>query len=196
MTADIEKWANSLSLIYSNFSKPVLDILLFSNKLAELVGWKGPSIVIAWYFFSALIIKAISPSFGKLTAKAQRLEGEYRACHTSLSLHAEEIAFYKGTEWEKSRILHSFKSLISHTESIMGKQLFMGTFDSILVKYGAVMIGYSVVGLPVFGPGSAEYLASIGSDPSIITRDYVRNSSLLINLAKAVGRLVISYKEI
>lgn len=70
MTADIEKWANSLSLIYSNFSKPVLDILLFSNKLAELVGWKGPTIVIAWYFLSAIIIKAISPSFGKLTAKA------------------------------------------------------------------------------------------------------------------------------
>ena len=30
----------------------------------------------------------------------------------------------------------------------------MGTTDSLLVKYGAVIIGYSVVGLPVFGPGS------------------------------------------
>ncbi len=29
-----------------------------------------------------------------------------------------------------------------------------------------------------------------------MTQDYVRNSSLLINLAKAIGRLVISYKEI
>lgn len=64
------------------------------------------------------------------------------------------------------------------------KRLFMGTFDSMLVKYGAVMVGYSVVGLPVFGPGSKEYLASISNDPSAITRDYVRNSSLLINLAK------------
>ena len=74
--------------------------------------------------------------------------------------------------------------------------MFMGVFDSMLVKYGAVMCGYAVVGLPVFGPGSQEYLAKIGSDPSAITRDYVRNSSLLINLAKAIGRLVISYKEI
>lgn len=70
----------------------------------------------------------------------------------------------------------------------------MGVFDSMLVKYGAVMVGYAVVGLPVFGPGSAEYLAKIGSDSSAITRDYVRNSSLLINLAKAIGRIVISYK--
>lgn len=58
------------------------------------------------------------------------------------------------------------------------------------------MVGYTVVGLPVFGPGSEQYLASIGNDSSIITRDYVRNSSLLINLAKAIGRLVVSYKEI
>ena len=28
----------------------------------------------------------------------------------------------------------------------------MGVFDSMLTKYGAVMVGYAVVGLPVFGP--------------------------------------------
>lgn len=78
----------------------------------------------------------------------------------------------------------------------MAKRLYMGTFDSMLVKYGASLVGYAVLGLPVFGPGSEEYLKKIGSDPSAITRDYVRNSSLLINLAKAIGRLVVSYKEI
>ena len=39
-------------------------------------------------------------------------------------------------------------------------------------------------------------MAKVGNDPGAITRDYVRNSALLINLAKAIGRLVISYKEI
>jgi ATP-binding cassette subfamily D (ALD) protein 3 len=78
----------------------------------------------------------------------------------------------------------------------MNKKLYMGVFDSMLVKYGAVMVGYAVLGLPVFGPGAAEYIKRVGTDPSAITRDYIRNSSLLINLAKAIGRLVISYKEI
>jgi ATP-binding cassette, subfamily D (ALD), member 3 len=72
----------------------------------------------------------------------------------------------------------------------------MGIFDSMLVKYGAVMIGYTVVGLPVFGPGREKYLASIKDDPNRITKDYVRNSSLLINLAKAIGRIVVSYKDV
>jgi ATP-binding cassette subfamily D (ALD) protein 3 len=78
----------------------------------------------------------------------------------------------------------------------MNKKLYMGVFDSMLVKYGAVMVGYAVLGLPVFGPGSEAYLKKVGTDGSAITRDYIRNSSLLINLAKAIGRLVISYKEV
>lgn len=65
-----------------------------------------------------------------------------------------------------------------------------------LVKYGAVMVGYTVVGLPVFGPGREAYLKSINHDPTKITKDYVRNSSLLINLAKAIGRIVVSYKDL
>lgn len=68
LTSDIEKWANSLSTIYSNFSKPTLDIILFSRKLSELVGWTGPCAIGLWYLFSGLVIKLISPPFGKLTA--------------------------------------------------------------------------------------------------------------------------------
>lgn len=30
----------------------------------------------------------------------------------------------------------------------------MGIYDSMLVKYGATIIGYAVIGLPVFGPRS------------------------------------------
>jgi len=70
----------------------------------------------------------------------------------------------------------------------------MGTFDSLLTKYGAVLVGYTIVGLPVFGPGREEYLAKVGHDPSAITRDYVRNSALLINLAKVrVWVLFLAY---
>ena len=196
LTADIDKWAHSLSMIYSNFSKPLLDIILFSRKLSELVGWIGPAVVVVWYLMSGLFIRFVSPPFGKLTAIEQKLEGVYRAAHTDIVHHSEEIAFYKGNDWEKSRINSSFEQLTKHSETIINKKLFMGVFDSILVKYGAFMVGYGVLGLPVFGPGSEKYLNKIGTDPSAITRDYVRNSSLLISLAKAIGRLVISYKEI
>lgn len=65
-----------------------------------------------------------------------------------------------------------------------------------LVKYGAVMTAYGVLGIPVFGKDKEQYIKNVGSDMSAITRDYIRNSSLLISLAKAIGRIVISYKEV
>ena len=72
----------------------------------------------------------------------------------------------------------------------------MGIIESMLVKYGATLLGFSILGLPVFGKKSLKYTKDSGKDASNITKDYVRNSSLLINLAKAIGRIVVSYKDL
>lgn len=196
LTQDIDKWAHSLSNLYSNVSKPILDIVLFSKKLSVLLGWKGPGYIILWYAFTTVVLKFISPAFGRLVAIEQQLEGSYRACHTDLVHHSEEIAFYRGQTWEKTRLNASFKELTSHSKSVALRRLYMGSFDHMLTKYGAFLVGYAVLGIPVFGANKEEYLSKIQGDASAITRDYIRNSSLLINLAKAIGRLVISYKEI
>jgi hypothetical protein len=38
------------------------------------MGWEGPAIVISWYAFSIIMLKYISPPFGKLTAIEQSKE--------------------------------------------------------------------------------------------------------------------------
>jgi ATP-binding cassette subfamily D (ALD) protein 3 len=70
-TNDIEKWAYSLSNLYQNFSKPVLDIILFTRRLSETLGYEGPLLMIAWYILSGFIMRYIAPPFGKLTAIEQ-----------------------------------------------------------------------------------------------------------------------------
>lgn len=196
LTTDAAQWSACLAQLYTNLCKPILDMFLFSRKLSELVGWEGPAITFAWYAFSGWIIKVIAPAFGRLTAQESRLEGEYRTLHSDLLTHSEEVAFYNGHEWERRNIDGGFEKLYAHISYVLKKRFLMGIYDSMLVKYGAVMVGYTVVGLPVFGPKSGEYLAKYGNDQAQITKDYVRNSSLLINLAKAIGRLVVSYKEV
>lgn len=196
LTQDVEKWANSLSNLYSNFSKPLLDIILFSKKLAELVGWEGPGMMIAWYLVSGIFIRFITPTFGKLIARQQDLEGEFRACHSDLLNHSEEIAFYNGAKWEKKKINVAYDELNTHIGKVMSARFYMGIFDSMITKYGATLVGYTILGLPVFGRNSGDYLKMVSDDPSQITRDYIRNSGLLISLAKAIGRIVVSYKEV
>jgi ATP-binding cassette subfamily D (ALD) protein 3 len=113
------------------------------------------------------------------------LEGEFRATHSALITHSEEIAFYKGNAWEKEKINETFKMLTEHISLVYSKKFYMGIFDSMLVKYGAVMIGYAILGLPVFGIKSELYkTAKGGNNASMIAKDLIRNSSLLVNLAK------------
>lgn len=72
----------------------------------------------------------------------------------------------------------------------------MGICDSMLMKYGTSAAGYGLIGMPVFGKRKNEYNKKVGNDTAQITRDYIRNSSLMINVAKAIGRVIVSYKEI
>jgi ATP-binding cassette subfamily D (ALD) protein 3 len=68
LTQDLEKWSNSLSSLILNFMKPLLDIVMFTRKLVDLIGVQGPLASLGWYFISGVIIRFISPEFGKLTA--------------------------------------------------------------------------------------------------------------------------------
>ena len=69
LTDDINKWSDCLAQLYSNVSKPILDIVLFTKKLEQLVGWEGPGIVIGWYVISGFLMKTVAPPFGKMIAK-------------------------------------------------------------------------------------------------------------------------------
>ena len=71
----------------------------------------------------------------------------------------------------------------------------MGAFDSLFVRYGATLIGFTIVALPIFGPESANYMKKIGGDYSAVARDFVKNTTLLVSLGKAIGRILMSYKE-
>jgi len=187
-TNDIEKWSYSLSNLYSNFSKPLLDIFLFSRKLSEHLGYQSPLITIVWYVFAAILMKYISPHFGQLIVTEQSiihpnvdLEGEFRACHTGIITHSEEIAFYRGNKWEKQRVNDIFNDLISHLDLIYSKRFLMAIFESLVLKYGSVVIGYCLLAAPVFKNTKKD---DNHTDVAEMTKDYISNSQNLINLSK------------
>lgn len=70
-SSDIDKFATTLSNLYSNFTKPLFDIIFFSLKLKNSMGWEGPGYLALWYLISGVLMKFITPSFGKLTAIEQ-----------------------------------------------------------------------------------------------------------------------------
>jgi len=193
LTTDVERFCTSVADLYSNLSKPVLDVILFSIKLARSLGTSGPVIMIGYFLATSLMLRGIQPPFGRLAAEEQKLEGEYRLHHSRLIAHSEEIAFYGGGNREKLYINMAFDRVVRHLHRIFGQRLKIGFIDSILVKYIATVVGYCVVSIPVFFPGRRAAEDDTASD---IAGVYTRNSRLLLALAGAIGRLVLAGKEI
>eukprot|EP01083_Nonionella_stella_P283419 964694_1 len=196
LTDTINEWSIRLSGLYSDITKPTLDILLFSYRLSQLMGIMGPLSVIVYYFLNGIAYRLLSPPFGKLVARSEELEGEFRTLHNRLMTYSEEVAFYGGHKKELDTLNKAYRAIECQKAYYLDKDFYQGILHGFLSKYGSFALAYSVLGMPMFGPGSAKYRASVKADTSIITGDYIRNSNLYINLAQAVGRIVVSYSNI
>lgn len=210
LTVDIERFCSSLADLYSNISKPSIDIILFSRQLSKSLGPSGPICMILYFGLCSIILRAIQPPFGQLAADEQRLEGEYRLHHSRLITHSEEIAFFGGGGREKQYINKAFDNVVDHSKKMFAARWRNGFVDAILVKYLATIVGYSIVSIPVFFTDSfifrllsraSSSTPSKAQDPettsaSNIAGLYTRNSRLLLQLAGAIGRLVLAGKQV
>lgn len=148
ITSDIDKFADSLSHLYSDTLKPVVDIVLFAMKLSQAIGLQGPLIIIGYFISTAAALRVISPPSAKYTAVEQKLEGEFRFTHSRIITHAEEVAFYQGNEREKTVANTSFDSIRNHIQKVYLVNFANGIFDSVLVKYCATMTAYYLLARP------------------------------------------------
>ena len=193
LTNDIEKFSMAFSNLFSNFTKPILDMILFGRSLGQKVGYRTISLTFIWYVISGFVIKMIAPPIGLMTAVQQNLEGSYRAQQANIVAFSQEIAFSNGAKFEKQKLKEKFDEILKHDENMLFKKFYIGCFDGFLVKYGATLVGYYVLAKPsMLNFSRSEGKQSITE----LTQDYIRNGSLMINLAKSIGRLVISYKDL
>ncbi|CAO2599918.1 ATP-binding cassette sub-family D member 3 [Lemmus lemmus] len=84
LTQDVEKFCNSVVDLYSNLSKPFLDIVLYIFKLTSAIGAQGPASMMAYLIVSGLFLTRLRRPIGKMTITEQKYEGEYRYVNSRL----------------------------------------------------------------------------------------------------------------
>jgi len=67
LTQDIDRFSETLTHLYSDIAKPIVDIGLFAYKLGQSIGVEAPAMMLAYFLTSGLFLRAISPPFGKCT---------------------------------------------------------------------------------------------------------------------------------
>ncbi|XP_076850753.1 ATP-binding cassette sub-family D member 3a isoform X2 [Brachyhypopomus gauderio] len=192
LTQDVEKFCNSVVDLYSNLSKPLLDIGLYIFKLTTAIGAQGPASMMAYLLISGLFLTRMRRPIGKMTVIEQKYEGEYRYVNSRLITNSEEIAFYNGNVREKQTIHTTFKKLVDHLHNFIFFRFSMGMVDSIIAKYLATVVGYLVVSRPFLNMTHPRHLHSTHAE---LLEDYYQSGRMLLRMSQALGRIVLAGRE-
>ncbi|KAL7841925.1 hypothetical protein SRHO_G00236140 [Serrasalmus rhombeus] len=192
LTQDVERFCNSVVDLYSNISKPLLDIIIYIFKLTTAIGALGPVSMLSYLLLSGLFLTRLRRPIGKMTVTEQKFEGEYRYVNSRLITNSEEIAFYNGSKREMKTIHDTFHKLVEHLNRFICFRFSMGIVDSIVAKYIALVVGYLVVSRPFLDPSNTRHLNSSHSER---LEDYYQSGRMLLSLAQALGRIVLAGRE-
>lgn len=193
LTQDVERFCTSLANLYSNVSKPLLDIAVYSVKLSGTLGLGAPVLMLGYLVASGTALTWLRRPTGRFTVNEQRLEGEFRYVNSRLTTHSEEVAFYQGNEREREVLEGTFARLLGMLRRAQQFRFSLGVVDSVVAKYLATVVGYLIVCRPFLDLSTPRLR---GLSHAEVMTDYQRNARMLLNLANAMGRLVLAGREL
>lgn len=193
LTTDIEKFCDTVVDLYSNISKPMLDIGIYLYRLTVNLGASTPGIMMAYLLLSGVFLTYLRRPTAKMTVHEQKLEGEFRYVNSRLITYSEEVAFYQGNHREQLTLLASFYKLTRHLRNFLNFRVGMGFIDNIIAKYVAITVGFYAVSRPFFAVDHNLLTAGTENDRF---KHYYTYGRMLVKMAEGIGRLVLSGREL
>ncbi|XP_063821103.1 ATP-binding cassette sub-family D member 3 [Ostrinia nubilalis] len=192
LTTDIDKFCETVIDLYSNISKPILDISIYLYRLTTNLGPSTPGIMVAYLLVSGVFLTFLRKPTAKMTVLEQKLEGEFRYVNARLITNSEEIAFYQGNHREQLTLLASFYKLTRHLRNFLNFRVAMGFIDNIIAKYVAITVGFYAVSRPFFAKN--HNLLTTGTENDRF-KHYYTYGRMMVKMAEGIGRLVLSGRE-
>ncbi|CAI5741982.1 unnamed protein product [Peronospora destructor] len=173
--------------------KTFLDIVLYAVKLSSTIGVEGPVIMLSYLIASGFFLTWLRQPTSRFTIAEQQMEGNFRFMNSRLITHSEEIAFYNGNVREKRILDQSFNRLIDLLRSSQQFRFSMNVIDNVVAKYLATIVGYAVLSKPFLNMSNKRLENATYAERM---EDYFRSGKMLLKMSEAMGRLVLSGREL
>ncbi|KAH7701626.1 CRE-PMP-2 protein, partial [Aphelenchoides avenae] len=192
LTQDVDRFCEGLVELYSNLSKPLVDVALYVGSIGNALGFSTPGRLFAYLLVSGVFLTYLRRPIGRLTVVEQQLEGEYRFVNSRIITNAEEIAFYKGNEREKTSVMNAFQRMVTHLRTVILFRFSLGFVDNIIAKYAATVVGWYTMSRPFFNRQNASLMSKSRNE---LMQDYYNSGRMMLRLAEALGRLALAGRE-
>ncbi|CAB3405584.1 unnamed protein product [Caenorhabditis bovis] len=193
LTQDVEKFCEGIVDLYSNLSKPILDVFLYVYKLGNSLGWGSPGLLFSYLLASMVVLTKLRKPIAKLTVEEQALEGEYRYVNSRLIMNSEEVAFYQGNNPEKLALMGSFGNLVQHLRKTIMLRFTLGFVDNIIGKYVTNIVGWIACARTFFDTENPKYK---DMDRNELMQELYNNGRMMLKLSEALGRLTLAGRDL
>ncbi|SMN20214.1 similar to Saccharomyces cerevisiae YPL147W PXA1 Subunit of a heterodimeric peroxisomal ATP-binding cassette transporter complex (Pxa1p-Pxa2p) [Maudiozyma saulgeensis] len=193
ITNDVTRFCDATCSVFANIAKPVIDLVFFSFYLRDNLGSLGVAGIFVNYFISGYILRGYTPPLGKLSSESSAADGNYYNYHLSLINNNEEIAFYHGTDVEKTKVKILYETLMDKMLNISKKKFNYTMLEDYILKYTWSGLGYVFASIPIVMSNNNKNGKT--SEQSNM-KDFIVNKRLMLSLADAGSRLMHSIKDI
>ncbi|RNF19345.1 glycosomal ABC transporter member 1 [Trypanosoma conorhini] len=189
MTKDIEGWSLALAKLYTKLIKPMIDVGIFSYKLASLSGARSPLVIAGYYTGFAAVAYACAPDFEGIVSEQFARNGALVTAHQRLVPFAEEYVMTQGEHFHRSLMSRYLASIIEHEQWASYVRGGYSLVERFVLRYGAVLLGSAVGAAAVFNKRTE------GMCTADLMAVFVETSYLVRKLSLSIGSILENLKN-